>query len=405
MDAILSRVGVSDAQLRRHCEAAVLDELQQADARVRDVVAALERALKVVRASRELHQALVLTASDPVQASFRCLGASCNQIGPLLRLLHRDMSATASASPEQPEAMIHAAQAVAAVPTVSVVERSETKPPAPRSPEASASSTASEYEVSSDEESDEDDDEPEVVEVSPPSSSSRKRKAVTLDLSQSAPPAVRRKTPEEDTQTVRDYLTNKLKEARALPMDGYSVATHNELAALVKKVFAAADTFDAWQPRDDPTLAQLLNEMEKRMGVFKDSVAQVRRCKAVSDWQREMTASAFVPSLDLVSMPRKIDSTRGGTGLSQEECVRLERLLYLLRLVMFNVDKFRIKAAKLIPDILKLFPPAVRPRFRYPNAESKQPQQEKHKQRGENQSKQGKKNKKRKKKKSSSGKR
>ncbi|KAG6619396.1 Phospholipase D [Phytophthora cinnamomi] len=370
MDAILSRVGVSDAQLRRHCEAAVLDELQQADARVRDVVAALERALKVVRASRELHQALVLTASDPVQASFRCLGASCNQIGPLLRLLHRDMSATASASPEQPEAMILAAQAVAAVPTVSAAERSETKPPAPRSPEASASSTASEYEVSSDEESDEDDDEPEVVEVSPPSSSTRKRKAVTLDLSQSAPPAVRRKTPEEDTQTVRDYLTNKVKEARALPMDGYSVATHNELAAFVKKVFAAADTFDAWQPRDDPTLAQLLNEMEKRMGVFKDSVAQL-----------------------------------AGHWASQEECVRLERLLYLLRLVMFNVDKFRIKAVKLIPDILKLFPPAVRPRFRYPNAESKQPQQEKHKQRGENQSKQGKKNKKRKKKKSSCGKR
>ncbi|KAE8963895.1 hypothetical protein PR003_g30328, partial [Phytophthora rubi] len=279
MDVILSRVGVSDAQLRQHCEAAVLDELQRADGRVQDAVAALQQALKVARASRELHQSLVLNASEQVQTSFRRLGASCNQIGPLLRLLHRDMGS------EQPAAAAVAAVTVtqateaataAAAPAVSAPEPPETKPAAPQSSDAS---TASEYELSS--EGDEaDDDEPEVVEVTPPSSS-KKRKAATLDLSRSPPPAARRKTLKEDTHTVRNYLAHRLEEVQALPADGYSVATHNELATYVRKVFAAsADTLDDWQPRDDPTLARLLDEMEKRMGAFKESVAQLKRCKA-----------------------------------------------------------------------------------------------------------------------------
>lgn len=438
MDAILSRVGVSDAQLRQHCEAAVLDELQQADARVQDVVAALQQALKVVRASRELHQSLVLNECEQVQASFRRLGASCNQIGPLLRLLHRDMGATVSSASDQSAAVAQAGAseapgASAAVSTVSTApQRTETKPAAPQS--SASSSTASEYELSSDE--DEDDDEPEVVEVAPPTSS-KKRKAATLDLSQSPPPAARRKTTttttlDEDTQTVRSYLASQLKQLQALPAHGYSVATHKELAAYVKKVFAAADKFDDWQPRDDPTLARLLHEMERRVGVFKDSVAQLMRCKTISKWQKEMTGSAFVPSLDLVSMPPKILpqmaslavsgcktldalhqvavpihrivskahvdasdkqerkkkyflplldtmtkffasaavtksasvlsggvkqcnaglgllaalASRDGTGLSCRECMRVEELLYLLRLVMHKVPQFRGKAAK-----------------------------------------------------------
>ncbi|EGZ07849.1 hypothetical protein PHYSODRAFT_339754 [Phytophthora sojae] len=428
MDAILSRVGVSDAQLRQHCEAAVLDELQQADARVQDVVAALQQALKVVRASRELHQSLVLNECEQVQASFRRLGASCNQIGPLLRLLHRDMGATVSSASDQSAAVAQAGAseapgASAAVSTVSTApQRTETKPAAPQS--SASSSTASEYELSSDE--DEDDDEPEVVEVAPPTSS-KKRKAATLDLSQSPPPAARRKTTttttlDEDTQTVRSYLASQLKQLQALPAHGYSVATHKELAAYVKKVFAAADKFDDWQPRDDPTLARLLHEMERRVGVFKDSVAQLMRCKTISKWQKEMTGSAFVPSLDLVAVPihrivskAHVDASdkqerkkkyflplldtmtkffasaavtksasvlsggvkqcnaglgllaalasRDGTGLSCRECMRVEELLYLLRLVMHKVPQFRGKAAKLVSAIVNLFPEAARPNF------------------------------------------
>lgn len=64
MDAILSRAGVSDAELRQHCVAAVLDELLQTDNRVKDVISALKQALKVVRASRELHKSLVLNTSE-----------------------------------------------------------------------------------------------------------------------------------------------------------------------------------------------------------------------------------------------------------------------------------------------------------------------------------------------------
>ncbi|KAE8960388.1 hypothetical protein PR003_g31402 [Phytophthora rubi] len=220
--------------------------------------------------------------------------------------------------------------------------------------------------------------------------------------------------------------------------------------------------------------------MEKRMGAFKESVAQLKRCKAVSDWRKEMTASAFVPSLDLVSMPPKILSSwsfadvsgcetlqdlrqvalpvlgivsktyteasdgqekrkkyflplleatttfyaavaatdssavllgganqcnyglrlvrdlaaRDDTDLSYQECVRLEELLYILRLVLHKVPHFRTKAANLAPGIVKLFPQAVRPSFSYPTGEPKQSKQQK-----KDQSKQEKKKKKKKRKK------
>ncbi|KAE8997757.1 hypothetical protein PF005_g16300, partial [Phytophthora fragariae] len=252
-----------------------------------------------------------------------------------------------------------------------------------------------------------------------------------------------------DTHTVRNYLAHRLEEVQALPADGYSVTTHNELATYVRKVFAAADNFDDWQPWDDSTLARLLDEMEKRMGAFKESVAQLKRCKAISDWRKEMTASAFVPSLDLVSMPPKTDvrvvPTSAGCGSpaelkalakfgiqtwsklrmdtsSQDEqrqkyfqplleattkfyealaatscravkpggasqcnrnlrmlsrlcdgasitstkCAQLEKLLYYVRLAMHKHAELRIKAIKLVYDLLKLFPPSKRPDFGYP---------------------------------------
>ncbi|GMF51961.1 unnamed protein product [Phytophthora fragariaefolia] len=206
-------------------------------------------------------------------------------------------------------------------PTTPMAEPTDAKPAAPSSPE---SATASEYELSSDEE---DDEEPEVVEVTPPRSR-QKRKAVTLDLLASPTPATKRRALEEDSQAAKGQLADKLKEIRSLASDAYSVTVHNELASFVKSVFAAADKFDEWQPRDDPTLARLLNEMEKRMGVFKDSAAQEKRSKAVSDWQQEMTAVAFVPSLDLVSLPPKIDSSVAIVDVSGCGAIKVYRRLF-----------------------------------------------------------------------------
>ncbi|KAL4146046.1 hypothetical protein PRNP1_011949 [Phytophthora ramorum] len=426
MDAILSRL--NDAELRQHCEAAVLDELQKANSRVQDVVVALQRAVKVAQASRELHKTLVLNASEQVQASFRHLGDSCNQIGPLLRILHHTM-ASATSGPV-------AASVAAAVP------HSGTKP----SPDA-ASSTASEYELPSDE--DDDDDEPEVVEVSPPKSR-KKRKAAALDLSESPTPAVRRKIPEEDAQTVRDKLEQTLWEIQAIPTGGYSVTAHKEFASLVKRIFTT-DKFDDWQPRDDPKLGLLLDEMDNRIAAFKESTAQNLRIKALGEWLEEMTASSFVPTLDFASIPPMLDSSstvpgcenahelhaltksgsqvlsklRGdtsnprqkkqryfqplleattkffaaaavtktpvlkdcgagqcnnnlrmlsglvkGVGITRKECKQLEELLHLVRLVMRKNKSFRKKAVSLVADLLKVFPWSARPNFCYPKGEA-----------------------------------
>ncbi|KAG3147294.1 hypothetical protein PI126_g12930 [Phytophthora idaei] len=297
VDTILSRVG--DAELRQHCVAAVLDELQQADKQVQNVVSALERTLKVVQASRDVHKSLVLNASEQVQASFRQLGESCNQIGPLLRLLHRHMSTTSSSSAEQPATSTASAVPVSGAASAVSATQTESKPAATQSTD-SASTTTSEYELSSDE----DDDDLEVVEVAPPKRN-KKRKAATVDLSESSP--VRRKTLQEDTQTVRNQLATELREIRAIPVAGYTVAAHKELSGFVRGMFAPSDKFYNWQPRDDPMVAQLLDEMDKPMDGFKDSITQNSRRKAMDEWLQEMTASSFVPCLDLESIPPKTD--------------------------------------------------------------------------------------------------
>ncbi|GMF65159.1 unnamed protein product [Phytophthora lilii] len=300
MDAILARVGVSDAQLRRHCEAAALDELRSADQRVQDVVAALQQALKVVRASRELHPSLVLNDSEQVQTSFRRLGDSFNQIGPLLRLLHRDMGRASAATTAATSTATTAASPPARAAAVTVPKRS-----AP----GSSSSTDSEYEPSSD------DDEAEVVEVVEvtPSETRNKRKAATVDLSESPTPT---KTLKEDAAAVQASIAKMLKEIRSIRRAEYTVTTHKEFASYVKNVFAT-DKVDGWQPRDDQTLAQLLDEMETGLSVFNESAAQTKRRKAIAVLKKEMTASSFVPRLDLTSLELKKDprvATRKPSG-------------------------------------------------------------------------------------------
>ncbi|KAG3200706.1 hypothetical protein PC128_g4432 [Phytophthora cactorum] len=247
--------------------------LSRADKQVQNVVSALERTLKVVQASRDVHKSLVLNASEQVQASFRQLGESCNQIGPLLRLLHRHMSATSSSSAEQPAMSTASAVPVSGAASAVSATQTESKPAATQSTD-SASTTTSEYEFSSDE----DDDDLEVVEVAPPKRN-KKRKAATVDLSESSP--VRRKT--------------------------HTNSVHKELSGFVRGMFAPSDKFYNWQPRDDPMVAQLLDEMDKRMDGFKDSITQNSRRKAMDEWLQEMTASSFVPCLDLESIPPKTD--------------------------------------------------------------------------------------------------
>ncbi|KAF1794210.1 hypothetical protein GQ600_7039 [Phytophthora cactorum] len=251
--------------------------------------------------------------------------------------------------------------------------QTESKPAATQSTD-SASTTTSEYEFSSDE----DDDDLEVVEVAPPKRN-KKRKAATVDLSESSP--VRRKT--------------------------HTNSVHKELSGFVRGMFAPSDKFYNWQPRDDPMVAQLLDEMDKRMDGFKDSITQNSRRKAMDEWLQEMTASSFVPCLDLESIPPKTDlraasvekchdsqdlealvkpgtricsklqvdtaSKKGkkrkyfqplldaSTNITRKECAQLEELLYLVRLVMPKSQKFREKAVNVSAS--------VRPKFNYPASE------------------------------------
>ncbi|RLN92857.1 hypothetical protein BBJ28_00007841 [Nothophytophthora sp. Chile5] len=99
MDAILARVGVSEAQLRLHCLSAVQDEMEEAEARLQAALAALKRVLEVVHASQELHKSPValVDASPLVAALLTQLVSSSNEIGPLVRKLHREVSSSAAA--------------------------------------------------------------------------------------------------------------------------------------------------------------------------------------------------------------------------------------------------------------------------------------------------------------------
>ncbi|ETO61707.1 hypothetical protein F444_20306 [Phytophthora nicotianae P1976] len=345
MDAILSRVG--DAELRQHCVDAVLGELKQVDNQVQNVVSALERTLKVVQASRDVHKSLVLNASEQVQASFRQLGESCNQIGPLLRLLYRNMSVVSSSTTEQPATPTSSAVEGAA-PTVSDLQ-TESIPTATRSTD-SASTTTSEYEPSSDED---DDDDVEVVDVTPPTRN-KKRKAVTVDLSESMP-LVRRKTLQENTQTVRNQLAIELRNIRAIQISRYTVAEHKELSSFVKSIFTAVDNFHDWQPRDDPMLAQLLDEMNKRMDSFKDSSTQNARRKAMDEWLQTMTASSFVPSLDLKSIPLKKDPR----AASVEKCHGSQDLSALVKSGTKICSKLRTDTSSNEEKKQKYFQPLV----------------------------------------------
>ncbi|CEG40230.1 uncharacterized protein PHALS_10442 [Plasmopara halstedii] len=428
MDAILSRVG--DAELRQHCVAAVLDELLQTDKQVKDVVLALERTLKVVQASRNVHKSLILNASDQVQASFRQLGESCNKIGPLLRLLHHNMSAASTSSIQQ-------------LPKVtSVVAQVEPK----ATPTDSASTTTSEYECLS--------DDSDVVVVTT-SKRSKKRKAA-VDLSGSA----RKKILLDDTESVRKQLTVDLRNIRATCKSNYTVGMHKDLSSFLNSIFEKKK-FHNYEPRDDPVLAQLLDEMDNRNNGFKESTIQIERRKKIKTWQNKMTALSFASSLDLISLPvttdpqatdvhkckenqdiralsrqcnqvasklrndhasvtnkRKkymkdlvdasikyfaavleISHTENQTNdaiqcmwnfhmvcelvqsttITRGECVHLEKVLYLLRLVMAKINKVRKRAIKcnIIADVLALFPPSVRPEFKYPPERKKNKKKDK----------------------------
>ncbi|KAE9038600.1 hypothetical protein PR002_g5927 [Phytophthora rubi] len=100
MDAILTRVGVSDAEIRTHCLTAVHDEMQQAEKRLLKALKALKRALQVAEASRELHNsplALVVVSPDVSAVLARVVG-SCNEVGPLMRKLHHVVNAPGAAA-------------------------------------------------------------------------------------------------------------------------------------------------------------------------------------------------------------------------------------------------------------------------------------------------------------------
>ncbi|RLN57789.1 hypothetical protein BBJ28_00004894 [Nothophytophthora sp. Chile5] len=214
-----------------------------------DVVAAIERVLNVVRAARELHKSLVMDAT-----------------------LHHDMSSPMTA-PSESTAAGSSDSAVSAI-----ADSKEAARLVPLSP-SSSSSTSSEFHPSSD---DDDDDEPDVVEVAPPTGS-RKREAATVDLSTSPTPTTRVKTPAEETSSIRSQISTALKNIKETSAESYSVAAYKKNASLVKQ--ARADEYlHGWRPRDDPTFANLLDEMEIRLRSFKDSLTQDQRCEVIRGW-------------------------------------------------------------------------------------------------------------------------
>ncbi|KAG7379242.1 hypothetical protein PHYBOEH_012008 [Phytophthora boehmeriae] len=97
METILTRVGISDAQLRVHCQEAVQDELSQSDGQLRTALCALHHALKVVVASRELHKSpqSLSDTSTAIATRLSSVVASCNEIGPLVKKLHHALSSSA----------------------------------------------------------------------------------------------------------------------------------------------------------------------------------------------------------------------------------------------------------------------------------------------------------------------
>lgn len=102
----MTRVGVSDAQLRAHCEDAVRDELQTGEAQVQAALSALRRACEVVEASRELLKAPA--ASSPRVADALASVERCsNEVAPLVRKLRRAVYAaggheSSSSTEEEP---------------------------------------------------------------------------------------------------------------------------------------------------------------------------------------------------------------------------------------------------------------------------------------------------------------
>ena len=316
MDVILSRVGISDDALRQHCVTAVLEELQQTNKHVQDVVFSLNKVLQVVQASRELQKSLVLTSLDQVQTSFRQLGESCSQIGPLLRTLYHNSGANPSTTLKQ----------IVPCYTNDIAQ--------PKTKQAAAVCISG-FEPLSNKG---DETEPEVMVVDPPEGW-KKRKAATLNLSGSPTPVVKKKTVEEDSHTLRNLLTEKLQSIQAIPIADYMISTHEEMTSLVKKVFAVAKFADGWKPKDDSTLARLLSEMEKRIHRFKNSIAQDRRLKEVDRWLEDMTAFSFVPTLDVSSTPPKNEAVVSLTGSRNQTGASLKELASSTRMVLRAMKK------------------------------------------------------------------
>ncbi|KAE9205247.1 hypothetical protein PF005_g13470 [Phytophthora fragariae] len=127
---------------------------------------------------------------------------------------------------------------------------------------------------------------------------------------------------------------------------------------------ALRDPFDAWKPREDSRLAEVIGHLKMCINSYRDSLVQRRRRGDINAWLGQMSGCSFTPTLNMSSIPparprefffsrsrnfKSLDEINEGFKLIAE--AREENSFGLLTTALYS---FLVKAPLTAHDLLPL---------------------------------------------------
>ncbi|KAG6609466.1 uncharacterized protein IUM83_00085 [Phytophthora cinnamomi] len=110
------------------------------------------------------------------------------------------------------------------------------------------------------------------------------------------------KKPAQVTLDDQNKLESIVAETRGwTDVNDYTASRFKEVMAFVTDILDGS--YEDWEPREDSRLAELVAIMIVRVGAFRDSHIQKSRQFEIHGWVYAMSGSAFMPTLDLMSVP------------------------------------------------------------------------------------------------------
>ncbi|KAG6609826.1 uncharacterized protein IUM83_00082 [Phytophthora cinnamomi] len=355
MDVILSRAGLSAAQQRSVCFGALKDEVQQAEAKLADTFAALQRLREVARVAKDVHnaQASIVKLPPSVTMAVKRMTQVGRSIGPLLEEVRSSLNAFtapggyfgyegSSAGEEDEEDDEQGApsrwmQRRAAAATASHLRQS-----------SSFAATSREKDVATFEQ--ERQRNREKLEAS----GLRDLLDLTKRVEDTFPASAARF--KWCSTQLRKFVTAKYKKPAQVTLDD-----QNKLESIVAETRGWTDSYpeestvrDSWKP----TLAYATtNQGFCSLAEVDEGFEQMAKAQEEKHFEfLALTAYTFLATAALTQNQAVLRSYQ-----------TLEKVLYLMRIMMHRRPEYQQCSTSTVDTLLSLFPPSQRPSFKYPS--------------------------------------